>query len=90
MYIVRWDDSTGQLHTLAFDDLKEARQEAADLEDRDDVEWVYPIEEAGINSKKAPVLERLRNLERKEDMLTWITLLEALVLAVLAWRTVMG
>ena len=90
MYVVRWDDHTGQLHTLVFDDRYDAQREAEALEERADVEWVYPIEEAGINSQKAPVLERLRNLERKEDMLTWITLLEALVLAVLAWRTVMG
>lgn len=45
MYIVRWDDHAGQLHELAFDSREDAWTEAAELECRDDVEWVYPVEE---------------------------------------------
>lgn len=90
MYVVRWEDNKDQLHTLVFDDREDAQQKAYELSGMADIEWVYPIEKAEINTKNATVLERIRILERKEDWLSWIALMEALVLAALAWRTVMG
>lgn len=43
MYIVAWDDHTGQHHERAFDNWEDAVLETLDLEAQDDVEYVYRI-----------------------------------------------
>ena len=90
MYIVRWDERDGQEHALVYDTRENARKKANALKGQSDVEWVYPVKKAGFRPKCGSIMERLRNLERKEDWLSWITLLEALILVALTWRTVMG
>lgn len=40
MYVVRWDDHTGQRHERRLDSLEDARLEAEALEKMDSVEWV--------------------------------------------------